>query len=97
MLGSQTHRITHLIGQRNYTCIYFTDAPSLLISRTLSYCTDLLPSFIRLHRMCAVNPAFIDEVHLLGQQPGVVVGKTRLPISRRRLAEAARRLETARN
>ncbi|MFD2937231.1 LytTR family transcriptional regulator DNA-binding domain-containing protein [Spirosoma flavum] len=93
-LGNQAGRITHLIGDENYTRIYFTDAPDLLISRTLSYCTAQLPHFLRLHRMCAANPDYINEIRLIPQKRGEAsIAGSWLPVSNRRLPNAIRRLK----
>lgn len=78
---------THIIrieSSRNYSRVFFTNRPPLLVCQILQWFEDLLPveSFVRVHRSHLVNRAFImerpDETYLLMENGQVV------PVSRRR-------------
>ncbi|RZM03159.1 MAG: LytTR family transcriptional regulator [Pedobacter sp.] len=93
LLNSESHRITHLVAETNYTTIFFEDASRLLVSRTLSYCTEHLPGFMRIHRGCAINLTYVYEVRTEGVPFVVLMGGETLAISRRRLFGVVKRVE----
>ncbi|GAB3888705.1 response regulator transcription factor [Spirosoma agri] len=91
--------ITHLTGASNYTWVHFKDKPRLLVSKSLTYFEDLLPSCVRIHKTALVNPAYIEQIKppLRAKTPGSVtmLGGDSLPISRRRWQEVAELLQAS--
>lgn len=82
--------ITHLTGANNYTLLHYEDGTSELFSKTLRYFDDLLPGFIRIHKIALVNPRFIRSIRAPAKKKmsGWLITKTGqvLPISRRRFS-----------
>jgi two-component system LytT family response regulator len=77
-------QIVRIESSSNYSRVFFTNRPPLLVCKILQWFEDLLPmeSFVRVHRSHLVNKAFIaarpNETYLLLQNGQVV------PVSRRR-------------
>ena len=94
-LPTQSHRITYLSADINYTFIYFTNAPRQLHCRSIAYCFDSLPGFVRIHKSSVVNPAFVSQVRgPKTEKMEVLVGKEWLPVSRRRKMDVIQQLQT---
>ena len=74
--------ITHLVGEGNYTFVYYKNAKPLLVAMTMHTCLGALPGLIRIHKRYAVNPHFLQPVDRGSSE--VQVTDKRLPISRRR-------------
>jgi len=57
-------QIIRLEAKSNYTCVYFTDHPPVLMAKVLkAYDTKLKPfGFIRTHSSHLVNPRYIEAV-----------------------------------
>jgi two-component system, LytTR family, response regulator len=76
--------IVRVESSSNYSRVFFTNRPPLLVCKILQWFEDMLPmdSFVRVHRSHLVNRAFIadrpSETYLLLQGGQVV------PVSRRR-------------
>ncbi len=76
--------IVRIESSRNYSRVFFTNRPSLLVCQILQWFEDLLPddAFLRVHRSHLVNRAFImertAETFLLMQNEECI------PVSRRR-------------
>lgn len=76
--------IVRIESSSNYSRVFFTNRPPLLVCKILQWFEDLLPveSFVRVHRSHLVNRAFIAEqpaaTYLLLQNGQVV------PVSRRK-------------
>ena len=83
------HRISHLSSDVNYTFIHFIDSPSILYSRTLSYCLAELPGLIRIHRKYAVNPECARLIRVDSSRTEIAINDEQLPVSRR-LAKSVR-------
>jgi two-component system, LytTR family, response regulator len=77
-------QIVRIESSSNYSRVFFTNRPPLLVCKILQWFEDLLPeeSFVRVHRSHLVNRAFIAErpnkMYLLMQNGQVV------PVSRRK-------------
>lgn len=83
VLASQIVRIEASI---NYSKVYFTTHPPLLVAKALQWFeSQLLPAgFVRVHRSHLVNPAFVEgNLALCGRQVKLTTGEE-LPIARRR-------------
>ncbi len=80
----QPSKIIRIESSSNYSRVFFTNHPPLLVCKILQWFEDLLPSegFVRVHRSHLVNRAFIaerpDKKYLLLENGQVV------PVSRRR-------------
>lgn len=63
LLFFNTSDIIHLEAQSNYTCLYFTNQPKLLTSRTLKEFEELLPTdiFFRTHHSHIINLNYIKR------------------------------------
>lgn len=76
--------IIRIESSSNYSRVFFTDRPPLLVCKILQWFEDLLScqSFVRVHRSHLVNRAFIaarpSDTYLVLQNGQVV------PVSRRR-------------
>ncbi|RZK61168.1 MAG: hypothetical protein EOO85_33775, partial [Pedobacter sp.] len=52
------------------------------------------PHFVRLHRMCAANPDYINEIRPIPNKRGeALIAGAWLPVSNRRLPDAIRQLK----
>ncbi len=76
--------IIRIESSSNYSRVFFTNRPPLLVCKILQWFEDMLPmeSFVRVHRSHLVNRSFIAErpsEHYLLLENGQVV-----PVSRRR-------------
>ena len=82
--------IIRLEAQSNYTRIYFTDRPPVIMARVLKlYDAMLKPhGFIRIHRTHLINPQYVED---LGHPGKVQMTDQSLPeISRRKRREVIR-------
>lgn len=57
------HSIAYLEGYGNYTRIYFQGKPNpIIVTQTLKWFEDQLPTFIRTHKSLLVNDQFIKGI-----------------------------------
>lgn len=88
--------LTYLIGERNYTWLYYSDGQKHLTSKTMKYYESMHIHFIRIHKKALVNPTYIKEISLSpDSQSKVVILKNgqKLSISRRRWATVGPQLQ----
>lgn len=91
-----TQGLMHLEGRGNYTLLYFRSrANPLLVSKTLKYFEQELPSFLRLSKTAIVNPLYVRKVHKKGAKSMSVELLTDLilSVSRRRIKSVIARLD----
>ena len=83
-------QIIRLEAKSNYTQVFFTDHPPLLMAKVLgSYDTLLRPfGFVRTHRSHLVNPQYVTEL----DRNGIIhmTDSSSAEIARRRKAEVCR-------
>lgn len=92
-LFEESGNISYLEGNGNYTIVHFTNAPRLLVAKTLSLCMAELPHFARIHKRHAVNPIHILDTRTNGiKTADVLVGTAWLAVSRRRLQSVVKLL-----
>lgn len=88
--------IVRLEGDGNYTNVYLDADPTpLLVSRTLKWFEDQLPTFIRLSKSTLVNPGYIEQIKKT--DPKTVYLRLsdghQLLVARRRIGETLSRLK----
>ena len=92
-LFEESANISYLEGNGNYTTVHFTNAPRLLVAKTLSLCMIELPHFARIHKRHAVNPMYIVDTRFNDVKTAdVLVGTVWLAVSRRRLHDTIKLL-----
>lgn len=79
----EINAIVRLAGSRNYTWIYFTDRPAILVSKTMAVLEKLLEhhGFLRIHHSHLVNKVHINHWHKRKNQIELKDGDC-LPVSR---------------
>jgi two-component system LytT family response regulator len=86
----QSSLIVRLEAQSNYTCIYFTDRPPVIMARVLKLYDEMLKphGFIRIHRTHLINPQYVQDL----DRPGKVqmIDQSLADISRRKRREVIR-------
>lgn len=63
LLFFEINDVIHLEAQSNYTYIYFTNKPKIIVSKTLKELEDLLPNdiFFRVHHSYLINLNYIKK------------------------------------
>jgi DNA-binding LytR/AlgR family response regulator len=79
--------ITWIQGDRNYARIYFSNRPTYLVTQTLKWFDEQLPSFVRIHKSALINPLYVIGFEQEISRAAQVLLRTghRLPVSRRRI------------
>ena|GEM_PF-5596726 len=78
--------VLYLAGTAGYTTIYFTDREPRLYAYPLIRFVAVMPTLIRTHRTYLVNPDHLEAFHHQGVlEAFVLIGETKLPVSRRRV------------
>ncbi len=89
--------LTYLIGANNYTWVQFRGGKRVLLSKSLTYFSEQLPDFIRIHKTALINPAFVTDLlpPLRPKMAGAVRMQdgTVLPVGRRRWIDVANVLQ----
>jgi two-component system LytT family response regulator len=70
-------QIIRLEAQSNYTCIYFTDRPPVIMARVLKLYDKMLKphGFLRIHRTHLINTQYVEDLDI----PGKVQMKDQVP------------------
>ncbi|GAB4035549.1 LytR/AlgR family response regulator transcription factor [Spirosoma jeollabukense] len=87
--------IVRLEGDGNYTKVYLeSHTESLLVSRTLKWFEEQLPTFVRLSKSTLVNPGYIEQIRKVDNKTVYLrlADGHLLLISRRRISETLARL-----
>ena len=73
-------------GDGNYSRVHYKDGKAYLVSNTLKWFEERLPSFIRIHKSGLINPAHLSELHKESRQLTVLLSNgIALNVSRRRV------------
>jgi hypothetical protein len=77
--------VLYLAGTAGYTTVHFTDQKPRLYAYPLIRFVAIMPTLIRTHRTYLVNPHHVAAFHHQGVlEAFVLIGETKLPVSRRR-------------
>jgi CheY-like chemotaxis protein len=89
--------IAYFSGASNYTWLQFRNGERRLLSKSLTYFEEQLPSFVRIHKTALVNPTCVVDIEAppRPKMAGLVRmhDGTELPVSRRRWEDVARLLQ----
>ena len=80
------NELVYMEAQLNYTWLYWTDRPQLLVPYTIKRIVEKLPAtcFVRIHRKFVINYTFVDGWDLRYKDCSVFLSTgISLPISRR--------------
>jgi DNA-binding LytR/AlgR family response regulator len=90
----QTDHVSRIVGEANYSRLYFTDGSQVLFSRVLKSYQDEYPDFIRIHKSLLINAQWVTGWTRKGANAmHVTVGAVRYWVARRRVVEVAYRLQ----
>ncbi len=54
--------LLYLTGANNYTWLQFQSGKRVLLAKSLTYFTERLPQFVRVHKTALINPAYVTEL-----------------------------------
>jgi len=84
-------QVLYLIGDINYSYLYFSDGIKVLSSRTLKWHSVQWPHFIRIHKNSLINPNQVYSVIRQSRITAHILMKdgVRLQVSRRRVNQVS--------
>ena len=82
--------VDYLKGDGNYTAIHLALGQSIMSAKTLSLFEEI-PGFVRIHKGCLINVAYIDHLHVVSPKEAFVVLKSgvKFAVSRRRIVHVS--------